>query len=62
MQAYTKLAALLKLNVASHSIPDWLQNINFYPCKSRNSPKEHGQILSGRNLSSVRIISCMLFK
>lgn len=62
MLVYTKLAVLLKLSVASHSIPDWLQNINFYPYKSRNSLKEHGQILSARNLSSVRIISCMLFK
>lgn len=34
MLVYTKLAVLLKLSVASHSIPDWLQNINSIPIKA----------------------------
>lgn len=53
---------LLKLNIASHYIPDWFQIINLYPCKSRNLLKEHGQISSTRNLSSVCVILCMLLK
>lgn len=59
---HTKLAILLKLSAVNHSIPAWLQNTHLNPCKSRNLLKEHGQIFSTRNLSSVRVVLCMLFK